>query len=337
MMDTITLGRTGITVNQVGFGALPIQKVDQEAAAELLRKAYRNGVNFYDTARMYTDSEEKIGYALADVRSQIVIATKTTATDVATFWTDLETSLQQLQTSYIDIYQFHNPENFPRPGDGSGLYEAMLEAREKGMIRHIGITSHRLPVALAAVESGLYETMQYPFSYLAVEREVELVRRCRQLEVGFIAMKALSGGLITQAAAAYAYMAQYDNVLPIWGIQWPEQLEEFLSYRADPPKLEGDLNEIIARDRQELSGEFCRGCGYCLPCPADIEIPIAARMILLLKRASEAVYLNEEWQEKMSHAADCTHCNHCLEHCPYGLDTPQLVADNWAEYQKLMK
>lgn len=331
-MTQVTLGTTGITVNKNGFGALPIQRISRDEAAVLLQKAFDNGIDFFDTARFYTDSEEKIGYALSDVRNKIVIATKTMTPDAKGFWKQLNTSLEMLKTDYLDIYQFHNLGFCPKPEDGTGLYEAMLEAKAQGMIRHIGITSHRVKVALEAVDSGLYETIQFPFNYLATRDEISLVKKCRDRNVGFIAMKALSGGLITDSAAAYAYLAQFDNVLPIWGIQRENELDEFISYIMDPPVLDDKLNGIIENDKKELSGEFCRGCGYCMPCPAGIEIPVAARMSLLLKRAPTSVYLSDEWKVKMKKVDDCTHCNNCKNHCPYGLDTPELLAKNRADY-----
>lgn len=335
-MDRVTLGKTGINVNKNGFGALPIQRIGREETAVLLQKAYKSGINFFDTARFYTDSEEKIGYALSDVRDDIVIATKTMTTQVEEFWKQLNTSLNMLKTDYIDIYQFHNPSFCPKPGDGTGLYEAMLEAKNKGMIRHIGITNHRLAVAVEAAESGLYETIQFPFSYLATEKEVELVKLCRQKGIGFIAMKALSGGLITNSAAAYAFLAQFDNVLPIWGIQKEKELDEFISYINNPPVLNEVLNEIISNDREELAKDFCRGCGYCMPCPANIDIPNSARMSLMIRRAPVSVYLNEEWKEKMKRIEDCIHCGNCKNHCPYGLDTPKLLEENWLDYKNFI-
>ena len=214
--NLVTLGSTGITVEKNSFGALPIQRISKEAAIGLLRKAYAAGVTFYDTARYYTDSEEKVGAAFEGMRDKIYIATKTGATTTEGFWKELHTSLEKLKTDYIDIYQFHNPAFCPKPGDGTGLYEAMLEAKDKGMIRHIGITNHRLNVAHEAIESGLYETLQFPFCYLATDKDLELVQDCKKAGMGFIAMKALSGGLINNSAAAYAYLAQFDNVLPIW-------------------------------------------------------------------------------------------------------------------------
>lgn len=335
-MTEITLGRTGIKVNKNGFGALPIQRISREEAAKLLVKAYENGITFFDTARFYSDSEEKLGYALSEVRENIYIASKTMTTSVEEFWSQLKTSLSNLKTDYLDIYQFHNPGFCPKPEDGSGLYEAMLEAKARGMIRHIGITNHRLAVAMEAAESGLYETIQFPFSYLATDKEIELVKLCRDREIGFIAMKALSGGLITNAAAAYAFLAQYDHVLPIWGIQREKELNEFIEYIADPPVMNEKLNSVIEKDRRELSKDFCRGCGYCLPCPADIDIPTSARMSLMIRRAPVSVYLSDAWKEKMKKIEECIHCNHCKNHCPYGLDTPKLLAENWADYQNFM-
>ena len=228
-MEMVTLGKTGITVNKNGFGALPIQRVSIDDAVALGRRAYEAGMTFFDTARFYTDSEEKLGEAFDGMREKVCIATKTAAQNAEDFWKDLEVSLHNLRTDYIDIYQFHNPSFCPKPGDGTGLYEAMLEAKAQGKIRHIGITNHRLAVANEAIDSGLYETLQFPFCYLATEKDLELVKKCKEADMGFIAMKALSGGLINNSAAAYAFEAQYDNVLPIWGVQRRSELEEFIS------------------------------------------------------------------------------------------------------------
>lgn len=336
-MAKVVLGRTGITVEKNSFGALPVQRISREEAVKILRKAYSHGITFYDTARYYTDSEEKLGEAFEGMREKVVIATKTGAADAEGFWRDLHTSLENLRTDYVDLYQFHNPAFCPKPGDGSGLYEAMLEAREKGMVRHIGITNHRLNVAHEAVDSGLYETLQFPFCYLAAKKDIELAEKCREAGMGFIAMKALSGGLITNSAAAYAFLAQYDNVLPIWGIQREEELDEFLSYIENPPRMTEELSAVIARDREELLGDFCRGCGYCMPCPAGIEINNCARMSLLIRRSPSAAQLTPQAQEKMKKIEDCLHCGKCREKCPYGLDTPALLEKNYKDYCEILE
>ena len=332
-MEMVTLGKTGITVNKNGFGALPIQRISIDDAVALARRAYEAGMTFFDTARFYTDSEEKLGEAFDGMREKVCIATKTAAQNAEDFWKDLEVSLHNLRTDYIDIYQFHNPSFCPKPGDGTGLYEAMLEAKAQGKIRHIGITNHRLAVANEAIDSGLYETLQFPFCYLATEKDLELVKKCKEADMGFIAMKALSGGLINNSAAAYAFEAQYDNVLPIWGVQRKSELEEFISYIDNPPVMNDEIKALIEHDRKELSGEFCRGCGYC---PAGIEINNCARMSLMLRRAPSEAQLTPQMQEKMKKIENCLHCNKCKSKCPYGLDTPTLLQKNYEDYKRVL-
>ncbi len=335
-MDKIRLGRTNLTVSKNGFGALPVQRVGMDEACRILRKAYDGGINYFDTARFYTDSEEKIGRALSDVRENIVLSTKTMSTTVEGFWKELKISLSLMNTDYVDIYQFHNPSFCPKPGDGTGLYEAMLEAKNQGLIRFIGITNHRLSVAEEAVRSGLYDTLQFPFSYLSGPQEEGLVRLCAEKDVGFICMKVLAGGLITRSDVAYAYLARYP-VAPIWGIQKEKELDEFLSYQDDPPALTEERKAYIEADREELMGEFCRGCGYCMPCPAGIEINNCARMSLLLRRSPTAGHLTPEGQAKMKKIEECLNCGQCKSRCPYGLDTPELLRKNYEDYKTFLK
>ncbi|MCD8379332.1 MAG: aldo/keto reductase [Lachnospiraceae bacterium] len=333
---TVTLGSTGIAVQKNGFGALPIQRIPQADAVAMIRRAYEAGINFYDTARAYSDSERKLGEALTGIRDEVYIATKTAAQTAEQFWKDLKTSLKTLGTDHIDIYQFHNPAFCPKPGQENGLYDAAMEAKRQGKIRHIGITNHRLNVAKEAIESGLYETLQFPFCYLATDADIELVSLCKKHNMGFIAMKSLSGGLITDSAAAYAFAAQYDNVVPIWGVQRMNELEEFISYIDNPPVMTEEIRTLIEKDRQELSGEFCRGCGYCMPCPVGIEINNCARMSLLLRRSPSQGHLTAEAQAKMMRIEACLHCNQCKSRCPYGLDTPALLAKNLEDYKRVL-
>ena len=334
-MQTLRLGKTNLTVTKNGFGALPVQRVSTETAIKILTKAYDGGINYFDTARFYTDSEEKIGLALSDVRDKIIISSKTMGLTVDAFWKDLETSLALLKTDYIDIYQFHNPPFCPKPNDGTDLYEAMLKAKEQGKIRHIGITNHRLNVAEEAVKSGLYETLQFPFSYLASEKEEALVRLCEENDVGFICMKALAGGLITRSDVAYAFLADYP-VAPIWGIQKESELSEFLSYNENPPSMTEEMKAFIEKERAELAGEFCRGCGYCMPCPVGIEINNAARMTLMIRRAPEAAQLSDKNRAMMAKIEECIGCGQCASKCPYGLDTPNLLKRNLEDYKTFL-
>lgn len=335
-MGFVTLGKTGIQAQKQAFGCLPIQRISKEDAVALLRRAYDGGMNYFDTARAYSDSEEKVGAAFAGMRDKVVIATKTGATTAEGMWKDLEESLRMLQTDYIDVYQFHNPAFCPKPGGEDGLYDAALEAKKQGKIRHIAITNHRLSVAHEAIDSGLYETLQFPYSYLAGPQEQELVDKCKAADMGFIAMKGLAGGLIRDGLVAAAFMEQHPDVLPIWGVQHQWELDEFLSCIQKPPAMTPERQAVIDHDRKELCGDFCRGCGYCMPCPMGIEINNCARMSLMLRRAPAAGWLTEEWQEKMKKIETCLHCNKCSSKCPYGLDTPRLLADNYRDYWQVL-
>lgn len=337
MIRDIRLGKTGITVPQNGFGALPIQRVPKEEAVRILRMAYDGGMRFFDTARAYSDSEEKLGEALKGVRDRVIISSKTMARTPEAFWKDLNTSLEMLQTDYIDIYQLHCVPQCYRPGDGTGLYECLLEAKASGKIRHIGITAHKIGVAEEIVESGLYETLQYPFSYLSGDREVALVNACIKADMGFICMKALAGGLIVNYKMASSFILQFDNTIPIWGVQKESELKEWLSLFEQSFPYDEEAAAFVGREKQELSGEFCRGCGYCRPCTVGISINDCARMSLMLRRAPSENWLSPEKQELMAKIPECVDCGVCKTRCPYNLDIPKLLRKNYADYQKILQ
>lgn len=335
-MDKVTLGSTGITVCKNGFGALPIQRVTKDEAVRIIRKACQGGIQFFDTAIKYTDSEEKLGLALEGIRDMVYLASKTPAKNAEEFWNDLNTTLTRLKTDYLDIFQFHNPAFCPKPGDGTGLYEAMLEAKAQGKIRHIGISNHRLLVAKEVIESGLYETLQFPFSYISGKQEIELVNMCKQRNMGFIAMKGLSGGLLTNYKACYAFEAQFDNVLPIWGIQSEAELDQWLSCIDNPPRMTEEMKAIIEKDRAELAGDFCRGCGYCAPCTVGIKINECARMSQLIRRSPSKRLLEQETIDKMRKVNECIECGVCMTRCPYELKIPELLRKNLEDYENIL-
>ncbi len=334
-MREIILGTTGIRTPQNAFGALPIQRVDKQTAVKLLRGAYEGGMVFFDTARAYSDSEEKLGEAFEGMREKIFISSKTQATTPEKFWTDLDTTLKNLRTDYLDLHQFHCAKQCYRPGDGTGMYEAMLEAKKQGKVRHIGITAHLLNVAEEIVKCGLYETLQYPFSYLATDREIRLVLDTEKAGMGFIAMKGLSGGLLTNAEACMAFMSQYP-VLPIWGIQRETELKEWLSFFEKDVKMTEEIRTFIEEDRKDLMGDFCRGCGYCMPCTVGIQINNCARMSQLIRRAPSENFLSKEWQDNMMQIEKCVDCGACKSKCPYGLNTPELLRKNLADYKEIL-
>lgn len=334
-MDNLRLGKTNLEVNKNGFGALPIQRCNMDEAVEILKKAYENGIDFFDTAHFYTDSEEKMGNAFEDIpRENIYLASKTAAETPEDFRSDLETSLKSLKTDYLDLYQFHNISFTPKKDDE--LFQAMLEAKNQGLVRHIGITTHKITHAHEAIESGLYETLQYPFSYLSGDEELQLVEKCKSLDVGFIAMKAMGGGLIKNSKASFAYINQFDNVLPIWGIQKLSELDEFLSYDENTVLTE-ELIKDIENDKKELGVNFCRGCGYCMPCPEEINISLCSRMSLWIRRFPTEPNLDEKTQETMKKTLDCVECYECVDKCPYELDIPQLLKENYEDYMNVLE
>ncbi|MBQ8975330.1 MAG: aldo/keto reductase [Oscillospiraceae bacterium] len=324
-MEKIRLGKTELYVSRTAFGALPIQRVDFDTAKSILRRAYEAGINYFDTAYVYSDSEDKIGYALSDVRENIVISTKVWATDYEGARSQLEESLRRMKTDYVDLIQFHNPAQLPDPEDKNGAYYAMAEAKRKGYVRHIGITNHRLEVARQAIASGNFETLQFPYSYLSTDDELDLAERCKAADMGFIAMKALCGGLLTNSKAVRAFFARHENVVPIYGIQSLEEMEHWIALENSVPEYDGEIDDAIEKDRKELGGEFCRGCGYCMPCPVGIEINTAARMNMLLRRSPYQQYMTKEFYAKMHKIDECLKCGKCKSKCPYGLDTPSVL------------
>ncbi len=336
-MVKVKLGNTGIVVNKNGFGALPIQRIDMDSAVRLIHMALDGGVDFFDTARAYSDSEEKLGKAFEGIdRSRFYIATKTAAKTGEQLRAELATSLNNLKTDYVDIYQLHCAPKCFRPEDADGVYAAALEAKKEGKIKHIGITAHLLNVAQEAVESGLYETLQFPFAYISGEKEIALVKKCEEAGMGFLGMKGLAGGLLTNSRLCYWFACQYESVLPLWGVQRESELAEFLSYQNNPPVMDDEMKAVYEKDLVELSGDFCRGCGYCMPCPKGIQINNCARISQLLRRSPSANWLSEEWQANMAKIKECIHCNQCASKCPYGLDTPKLLEKNLEDYENVV-
>lgn len=327
-MEKIRLGRTELFVSRTSFGAIPIQRISREEAKELLLCAYEAGITYFDTARAYTDSEEKIGYALSHVREKIILATKTFASNKKELFENIDTSLNNLNTDYIDIYQMHNPADVYED-----VYEGLLELKEKGKIKHIGITYHSREKAEAAVKSGRFDTLQFPLTFLSSAKDLELISLCQKEDVGLLAMKGLAGGLIHDAAPAFAFLRQYENVVPLWGIERRGDLEEFIALEENPPVLDESLQQKISHFKEELQGNFCRACGYCMPCSVGIEIPTAARIVPLMNRAKYQGFVTEEFASQMKRVDDCTGCGKCKSKCPYGLDTPAVLKKQYEDYK----
>jgi aryl-alcohol dehydrogenase-like predicted oxidoreductase len=333
-MKTILLGKTGLRVTKPAMGCLPVQRCTKDDGVRLLQAAFEGGIRFFDTANAYTDSEEKLGLALADVRNQIVISTKSGSRTKDGVLTHIENSLKMLRTDHIDLFQFHNVPEMPDPEDPNGAYAGAVEAKRRGWIDHIGFTSHRVDVAEKCIDSGYFETCQFPFSYISSERDLALAERCRKADMGYIAMKGLAGGLLTNVKACHAFMNCYENVVPIWGIQKMEELKQWLDIAEEDPQMDDEIRAFIEKERAELTGTFCRSCGYCGPCTVGIEIHNCARMNMLLRRSPWQQYMTDEWYAKMQKINDCVGCGLCASRCPYGLDTPNLLKYMLKDYNE---
>jgi len=334
-MKRIRLGKTELMVTKPAMGCLPVQRCGVDEGVKLLRAAYDGGIRYFDTANFYTDSEYKMGLALSDVRDDIIISTKSMDRTKEGVLAHIENSLRMLKTDSIDLFQFHQVEKLPDVNDPDGDYAGALEAKKRGWIGHIGLTTHSIDVAEQCIASGDYETLQFPFSYISSERDLALAEKCREADMGYIAMKGLAGGLLgTNTRACHAFMNEYDNVVPIWGIQTMEELNEWLALAEEDPHMDEELAAVIKKDRQELSGSFCRSCGYCMPCTVGIEIRNCARMNMLIRRSPWQPYMSEAWQAKMEKINDCVECGLCSSRCPYGLDTPNLLKYMLKDYKE---
>lgn len=331
-MEYTTLGKTELKVSRAGFGALPIQRRSIPDAVKILKKAFDYGINFFDTARGYTDSEKKLGIAFKNKRQSVIIATKVHCKTKDELLKILEESLKQLQTDYVDILQLHNPETLPDPSEKNSAYAGLQEAKNKGMARFIGISCHKITNAKSAINSDLYDVIQYPLSALSDRKEIKLVDLAKQKNIGFIAMKPLCGGLLNDVPLAFSFLWQFENVVPIWGIQRMPELTKIVKLAENPPELDKDFKKRIQEEKKFLGKIFCRGCGYCLPCPADIPIPMAARMRFLLRRAPYKKFLESDWQEKMLRIMKCKNCGACSSRCPYHLNTPEILKEMLSDY-----
>lgn len=332
-MQTYPIGNTGIQASDISFGALPVQRRTHADAVRLLQRALDEGINFYDTARGYTDSEQKLGDAFAGKRAQVFIASKVSgAATPEAVKAAAEQSLRALRTEYVDILQFHNPGFVPRPGGQDGLYDALRTLQQQGKVRFLGFTNHALALALEAAESGLYDTVQFPISYLSSEADLQLAATCREHGVGLLAMKPLAGGLLSNANAIYTFFSGFRaDCTPLYGIQHEWELDAFLQAQRAPMQAEA-LHALIEKDRESLSGEFCRSCGYCMPCPAGIPLHNAMRMYWLLRRSPAESWFTANWYEGMQKTKDCTGCGQCVRRCPYGLNPPKTLPVYYADY-----
>ena len=326
-MEYRELGKTGLRISRVGLGGIPIQRIDAASTGELVRGLMDAGVNYVDTARGYTVSEEYLGEALEGVRDRWVVATKSMARTREEMARDIEISLKNLRTGYIDLYQVHNPtvaqlEQVAAPG---GALEALQEARAAGKIGHIGVTAHSTAVFELALRMDWVETIMFPYNIVETQGEA-LMRAAAAQGVGFIAMKPLAGGAIEDAALAMRFLAaqpEVDVIIP--GMADPREAEVNLTAAADTAPLTAEEQAAMERIRRQLGTRFCRRCNYCAPCTAGISIPAVFLMQGYLTRYGLGDWARARYAAMPVKASACVECGVCETRCPYELPIRQML------------
>ena len=328
-MEYITLGKTGLRVSRMGFGGIPIQKVDASVTHALMERLAQRGVNYIDTARGYTVSEQFLGEALeGGLREKFVIATKSMARTKEAMARDIDISLKNLRTDYIDLYQIHNPslaelEQVLAPG---GALEALMEAKAAGKIRHLGLTAHMAAVFERALELDWVETVMFPYNIVETQGEA-LMAKCREKNVGFICMKPMAGGALEDARLALRFIRQNENVsVVIPGMYDIREIDENLSAMEDISALTSDELAKIETIRKELGTQFCRRCNYCQPCTAGISISGIFVLEGYLRRYGLGDWAQKRYDALNKKAGDCVGCGACEKRCPYQLPIRQMLA-----------
>jgi len=336
-MEKIRLGKTDLMVPKIGFGGIPIQKPSEEEAVRIVRSCLDLGITFFDTSRMYTNSEERIGKAIAGRRNEVILATKSTTRTAKGVTKDLETSLKKLNTDYIDLYQFHNvssPEHLQAVMAPGGPLEVLHKAREAGTVRHIGITSHRLPVAKEAVLTDCFETVMFGLNFVNTEAAEELLPLAREHDMGIIIMKPMAGGMLENPSISFKYLQQFPDVMPLIGISRQGEMEEVISIVEANAPLTPEEKAEMERIRTKLGTGFCRMCNYCQPCPQKIMISAVMYTKVAITKFQPDRIFKGEWDKFMEKVDDCIDCGECEERCPYELPIRERIKEAKELYDK---
>lgn len=326
-MEYRLLGKTGLKISRLGFGGIPIQRVDAQTTAKLMDKLISMGVNYIDTARGYTVSEEFIGKAISGKRDKFILATKSMARTKEAMEKEIETSLKNLGTEYIDLYQVHNAsvsdlDTVTAPG---GALEALYEARSAGKIGHIGVTAHSIEAFEKALELDWVETIMFPYNLVETHGE-GLIEKCREKNIGFIAMKPLAGGALEDATLAIRFILNNDAVsVVIPGMYAEKEIDQNVAASEDRSPLNDAENAEIDRIRRELGNEFCRRCNYCQPCTVGINISGVFLFEGYLKRYGLGEWAKGRYAALPKKAKDCIGCGVCEERCPYNLPIREML------------
>ena len=326
-MNYRILGKTGLKISTLGFGGIPIQRIDAEGTKILMSRLVEAGVNYIDTARGYTVSESYLGYALEGIRDKFVLATKSMSRTKEAMAADIETSLSNLRTDHIELYQVHNPNLAQLDqvcGEGGAL-EALMEAKEAGKIGHIGLTAHSVEVFEKALELPWVETIMFPYNIVESQGEA-LIAKCAEKNIGFVVMKPLAGGAIEDATIAIRYVCANPHIsVVIPGMAEPAELDQNLAAAADESPLSEEELAKIEQIRKELGTQFCRRCNYCAPCAAGISIPNVFLFDGYLSRYGLADWAKDRYATMAKKASDCIGCGICEGRCPYNLPIRQMM------------
>lgn len=335
-MQYITLGKTGLNISRIGFGGIPIQKIDAVGTRKLFLKMHHEGINFVDTARGYTVSESYIGEALDGMREDFVLATKSMSRDKESMAKDIDTSLANLGTDYIDLYQIHNPNMAQLEqviGEGGAL-EALLEAKAAGKIRHIGLTAHSLEVFEKALTLDFVETIMFPYNIVETQG-TDLMRKCTEKNIGFIAMKPLAGGALDDAALAMRFIASNPDVtVVIPGMADASEIEQNIAAVCDTSPLTAAENAKIEEIRATLGTQFCRRCNYCAPCTVGINISSVFLFDGYLTRYGLGDWAKDRYMAMPKKASDCVGCGVCETRCPYNLPIREMLKSAAERFDK---
>ena len=335
-MRYVTLGKTGLKVSEVGFGGIPIIRLSMEEAIRVLMKAYDSGITFFDTANVYLDSEEKMGKAFKGLRDRLVIATKSIKRNAAGVEADIDLSLRQLQTDYIDLYQIHqlslegDYEAVMGPG---GVLETLVKAQQAGKIRHIGVTSHSISMAVRLVKTGRFSTVQFPFNFIESDPVKELHPAAREQGMAILAMKPFAGGAVGDASVCFKFLRQYPDVIPLPGFDAVEQIDEVLGFYDSKNVVSGDDLALMDQYRNELGSQFCRRCEYCQPCEQGVMITAAMGYPVVVRRMSLSKGVGF-MKKAMESVRNCIDCGECVGRCPYSLPIPETLQKHLAMYEE---
>jgi len=337
-MEKIRLGRTNMMVTKVGFGGIPIQRLNEDEAIAVVKTCFELGINYFDTANGYSTSEERIGKAIKGYREKVILATKSMSHSREELSKNLDLSLKRLGVDYIDLYQFHGVSDFnslDRILEPNGVMAVVEKAQVKGLVRHIGITSHQIDVAKKAVTSGRFETVMFPFNFITSEAADELIPLCRKHDVGFISMKPMAGGMIDNASVAIKYLLQFPDIIPIPGIEKIAEIEEIVSIVESSPKMTRAEKLEMKHIRETLGSRFCHRCDYCQPCTMDIPISTVMTSKSFYKRLPPDRFFSPFVGEAIEKATNCSDCGECEKRCPYHLPIREMLKEQIAWYQDL--